>query len=441
MTITIDEKKYKMEKTKMVKVITNSLYIAEKLSVCRTSNERRGKKVEKKDADTEVRKGIKKQMEVDDAMDIDSCEVNEQPVYDAITGKILDYALVKAARKEEIGYYRMMNVYTKVDRRKAYEKTGKAPIKVRWVDHNKGTDDKPMIRSRLVAKEIKVSDKPELFAATPPLEAVKMVISEAADKSGKEKCLMHNDVSRAYFHAEAVRDVFVEIIEEDAEEGDGGRCGWLNLSMYGTRDAASNWERKYGTVLMKMNFEKGKANPCVFRHKERGIETTVHGDDFFSCGALEDLRWMQRELEKDFALKTNIIGRKEGLLKQLVVLGRTVTFTEYGIKYEADKKHFKTLLADMNMGHVKTAVAPGGKAKKSDEEEEEGLRLLSETGARAYRAATARCNYLAADRPDIQFATKEVCRGMASPTEAGWDKLKHLVRYLKGRPDVVQWLR
>ncbi len=31
---------------------------------------------------------------------------------------------------------------------------------------------------------------------------------------------MHNDVSRAYFHAPAVRDVFVEIIDEDREAGD-----------------------------------------------------------------------------------------------------------------------------------------------------------------------------------------------------------------------------
>ena len=71
-----------------------------------------------------------------------------------------------------------------------------------------------------MAKGIKVSDRPDFFAATPPLEAVKMVISRAADKSGKNKCLMHNDVSRAYFRAEAVRDVFVEIVEEDAEEGE-----------------------------------------------------------------------------------------------------------------------------------------------------------------------------------------------------------------------------
>ena len=44
-----------------------------------------------------------------------------------------------------------MNVYSRVNRAVATEITGKAPIKVIWVDHNKGSKDKPDIRSRLVA--------------------------------------------------------------------------------------------------------------------------------------------------------------------------------------------------------------------------------------------------------------------------------------------------
>ena len=45
------------------------------------------------------------------------------------------------------------------------------------------------------------------------------------------------DVRRAYFHARARRDVFVELPEEDAEPG---MCGKLLKSLYGTRDAAQN---------------------------------------------------------------------------------------------------------------------------------------------------------------------------------------------------------
>ena len=49
----------------------------------------------------------------------------------------------------------------------------------------------------------------------------------------------------------------------------------------------------------------------------------------------------------------------------------------------------------------------------------------------------ARANYLAADRMDIQYAVKELCRAMAKPTVGDRRKMKRLARYLVGRPRVV----
>lgn len=49
--------------------------------------------------------------------------------------------------------------------------TGKKPIGTRWVDINKGDAVNP--EYRLVAKEIKINKREDLFAATPPLEAKK----------------------------------------------------------------------------------------------------------------------------------------------------------------------------------------------------------------------------------------------------------------------------
>ena len=68
------------------------------------------------------------------------------------------------------------------------------------------------------------------------------------------------------------------------------------------------------------------------------------------------------------------------------------------------------------------------------EEEAEELGGLQ---AKEFRALAARANYLAADRADIQFAVKELCRGMAKPTRGDWRKIKRLGRYLIGKPRVV----
>ena len=48
-------------------------------------------------------------------------------------------------------------------------------------------------------------------------------------------------------------------------------------------------------------------------------------------------------------------------------------------------------------------------------------------------AATA--NYLGADRVDVQFGAKELCRSMSAPTEESFLKLKHFGRYLVQVPE------
>ena len=44
---------------------------------------------------------------------------------------------------------------------------------------------------------------------------------------------------------------------------------------------------------------------------------------------------------------------------------------------------------------------------------------------------------LAADRIDIQFTCKEVCRRMSAPCESDWKMLKSIARYLRSHPRVL----
>ena len=63
--------------------------------------------------------------------------------------------------------------------------------------------------------------------------------------------------------------------------------------------------------------------------------------------------------------------------------------------------------------------------------------MLSSEQATRYRGITARLNYLAADRPDIQFSVKEVCRDMSTPSAGSWRKLERIGRYLVGCPRLI----
>ena len=141
---------------------------------------------------------------------------------------------------EEMGTFRKHGVYRKTPIGDCWQATGKAPIKVRWVICNKGDSENPDYRARLVAKEIKLDTRLDLFAATPPLEAKKFLFSHVMSRraaSGSALKLQFVDVKRAYFHAPCLREVYVDLPEQDYAPG---MCGKLEKAMYGTRDAAQN---------------------------------------------------------------------------------------------------------------------------------------------------------------------------------------------------------
>ena len=91
---------------------------------------------------------------------------------------------VKAARGEEVGYMLNRGIWSVVPIGMSSELIGKGPVSVRWVDQNKGGEGAMEIRCRLVAREFngKDKDRDDLVAATPPLEAKRMLLSRAATR-------------------------------------------------------------------------------------------------------------------------------------------------------------------------------------------------------------------------------------------------------------------
>jgi hypothetical protein len=69
-----------------------------------------------------------------------------------------------------------------------------------------------------------------------------------------------------------------------------------------------------------------------------------------------------------------------------------------------------------------------------DDEEETAMQPKD---ASLYRAIVARTNFLAQDRSELQFASKECSRRMSSPRECDWEPIKRIGRYLVGRPRSV----
>ena len=354
-----------------------------------------------------------------------------EPAWDDVVGAQLEVDKAKKARAEEVEYIRRLKLYTKVHASERWRNTGKAPIKVRWIDINKGDTKDPNYRSQSVAKEINICKKNDLFAATPPLEAFKSILSMATTNNRGEIVMVH-DVSRAFFHAKVQRDVYVDLPEEDVLPGDEGKCAKLEFSLYGIRGAAINWHNEYSQQLLNNGFIQGESSPCVFYHPYRKISTIVHGDDYVSVGQESNLQWLEQRLKDKYEIKTKWLEYKPEHQQEVRVLNRIITWNQQGIEYEADPRHVEVMLTEVGLTECTHVTTPGTSTDgRTGMDCEEPLQPRDES---RYRALVARTNYLSSDRPDIAFAVKELAKAMASPTQGDWCRFKRRGKYLAGKP-------
>ena len=207
--------------------------------------------------------------------------------------------------------------------------------------------------------------------------------------------------------------------------------------MYGTRRAAEGWQDEYSGRMIDAGFIQGIASPCVFHHPARNIVCSVHGDDFTAAGPKPELDWFEATMKKPYELTAG--GRfGPGPIddKETIVLRRVIRWTDDGIEYETDPRQVENLISELQLEGeaVKGVVTPGVKVLSHQVQSET---VLPESKHTRSRGLADRANFLTADRLDIVYSAKEICRFMAKPTELVTQALKSLGCYLKKHPRMV----
>ena len=233
--------------------------------------------------------------------------------------------------------------------------------------------------------------------------------------------------------------------------------GELQASMYGTRDAAFNWEAAYSSEMLKLGFLRGKASANHYFHPVTTVRALVHGDDFALVGLEKDLRGFEGDFRRLYPCTVSLIGPDKQHNKALKILGREIRYATTGIEMEVDTKYLKQALQAYGMEECHAAASPATKEEHEGHEdrrellrrrvEEEGKAGIGKSeeangrirGARlstsaetTFRSATALINFILPDRPGAMYAGKEVLRAMSEPGEEDLRRLKRLLRYLKG---------
>ena len=334
-------------------------------------------------------------------------------------------------------------------------KSGRQPIPMGWVDINKGDDEHPKVRCRLVVQETRrqTTTDPEntaaVFSATPPYEAMRMIISmPMAPRTPEEHehVLTFVDISRAHPHAPMRRDLRVKHPPEDPRSGGPGICGRLLKFMYGAKDAGQVCELCTHDFMVSREFQVGLFTPCVFHSEKKNQQVYAYGDNFVVKGS--------RSENKQFTadLKTEMLANVEGVLgpaptqgdEQDVaclnkifryVRGQTGNSDGGTAEIEADPWHADIIVQSSDLANAWKAVVTPGLKQKVDAAADTPLLA---NGAQVYRSLTMRAAYIAEDRLDLKFATKEFARSMQRPMSGSWEALERFGRYLLGTRRLIQ---
>ena len=205
--------------------------------------------------------------------------------------------------------------------------------------------------------------------------------------------------------------------------------GKLNHSLYGTRNAALNWTKEYTRALEEIGFVKGKASAYNFRHVQRDVKLTVHGDDFLVTGSRSDLPWLRDKLGS----KYEIMGPEDE--QEIKILNRVTRWGLHGLEYEADQRHAELVIKELELLTAKPVSTPS----TTEKEEKPDEVLLSAGDSQKFRSVAARVNFLAQDRPDLQYASRRVSQHKSNPTTESMVMLKRIGRHLRGAARCVQY--
>ena len=115
----------------------------------------------------------------------------------------------------------------------------------------------------------------------------------------------------------------------------------------------------------------------------------VHGDDYATVGSLEGCKWLQKELEIAFDMKTIIAGHsgKPGVVIEAKILNRVIRAVPAGWKYESDQRHAEIIPEELQFNECKPVGTLGVEEtlKRSADDEAHGAIPLRPAMATQYR--------------------------------------------------------
>lgn len=243
--------------------------------------------------------------------------------------------------------------------------------------------------------------------------------------------LEHMDVRTAFLHGNLEEKIYMHQPEGFVTKRKEDQVCYLKKSLYGLKQSARQWNKRFDDFMMKKYFKRSKYDQCVyFKHVTNTmvIYLLLYVDDILiACPDLNEIMKLKSHFKLEFDMKD--LGPTRVILGMEIKRDRTRRLVHLSQKGYVTRVLGKFGMLDAKA--VSTPLAPHFKltrdqAPEPDEEKEymNTVPYASVVGSIMYA--------MICTRPDLAYAVSLVSRFMANPGKSHWQALKWIMRYLKG---------
>ena len=332
----------------------------------------------------------------------------------------------RAGKKVELDKMGSFKTYTPVPSKDA---EGKTILDSTWVVTRKPSGS---VRCRYCLRDYKHLNYRDDVYAVATTSATSRMIDLVGVKAGY--CFFTGDATNAFWQVPIQEECYMlppkEWLEEEEKAGRPTDVMWrLDKEWYGRRVAGTRWVEWYADQLKEMNCQRNTIAPWFFHHAGYDISLEVHMDDIYGCGPRKKVEKFLKELQKRVVMKAEI--HEKG--SEFTHLKRVRKLDKSGNMFiMPNPQHIKQAAEILGLESSKAAPTPAVAGGTTSTKEE---RPLDEEESKVYKTATGILMYVSPDRPDAQYAIRELTKDLKNPTSLSMQALIRVVRYLNGTMD------